>query len=96
VDFIYWKSELGRELRKILLCGPEKKIWPVVTVNLENVQSVTPWLRYFHTGIYGHTKYTRSIDFDDTRNAGFENLSKGIEFCLREKSQWLKFRIPEI
>jgi hypothetical protein len=94
VDLIYWKSELGRELRKILLCGPEKKIWPVVTVNLASVQAVAPWLGYFHTRVYAHTNYKSSVDSDDTQNAGFENLSKGIEFSLREKSQWIKFRIP--
>lgn len=94
VDLIYWKSELGRDLRKILISGPEKKIWPIVTVNVENLQAIAPWLGYFHTRIYGHADCMSSIDSEDTQNAGFENLSKGVEFSLREKSQWIKFRIP--
>ncbi|MBK9925444.1 MAG: hypothetical protein IPP66_09145 [Anaerolineales bacterium] len=94
VDLIYWQSGLGRELRRLLLCGPENKIWPVVTVNLENPQAVAPWLGYFHTKIYGYTNYRSTIDNDGSQDAGFETLSNGVEFSLRENSQWIRFRIP--
>lgn len=95
-DVLYWKPELDRELRKIMLCGPERKVWPVVTVNLESIQAVEAWLGYFHTRIFGHTNGRSSIDSNDTQHAGFGNLSRGIEFSLRENSHWTKFRIPKL
>lgn len=94
VDFIYWKNELGHELRKILISGPEKKIWPIVTVNIENTVTIAPWLGFFHTRIYGHISHISNIKCKDTQNAGFENLSRGVEFSLREEAQWIKFQIP--
>jgi len=93
-DFIYWKSDLCRELRKILLHGPEKKIWPIATVNLESSQDVVSWLEYFHTRILGYTKHINSIEYDCGQDTEFETLSKGTEFRLREGSEWIKFQIP--
>lgn len=95
-DFMYWKQELGPELRKILLYGPEKKVWPVVTVNQARAQAVEPLLGYFHTRIFGHTNGKCRIDSGDTQDSRFEDLSKGIEFSLREKSHWIRFRIPKM
>ena len=95
-DFIYWHSELGREFRKILLHGPAKKIWTIVTLNPESTRNVSTWLECFHTRIFGYTKNTSIIDHDDSYIAGFERLFKGMEFRLKEGSQWLRFWIPRI
>ena len=96
VDFVYWNSGLGRELREALLYGPEKKIWPIVTIDLKSSQRVTSWLEYFHTRIFGYTKRTSGIECDCSQDEIFETLSEGAEFCLKESSKWIKFQIPRI
>lgn len=92
-DFIDWNSGLEQELQRILLYGPSKKIWPVVTVNLEAFQN-EDLLKYFHTRVFGYTKYASAIHEDGYFHPRFENLSKGIEFCVKKNLQWIKFRIP--
>jgi len=93
VDFIFWRSELGRELRQLLLYGPKKKIWPIATISLENSQAVAPWLEYFHTQIFGHTNH---FIHGDSQGVDFDTLYTGVEFTLKEGSQWIRFRIPRI
>lgn len=93
-DLIYWDGMLSRDLQKILLYGPAKNIWPIVTVNLESFQSANAWLKYFRTRVFGYTKRTDVINNDDYCYTGFESLDKDVEYCLKESSQWIKFRIP--
>jgi hypothetical protein len=93
-DFVSWNSGLCRELRKILMYGPAMRIWTVVTLNLENTRNVSAWLEYFHTRVFGYTKNASLIEYDSNYSEEFKTLSKGIEFSLRESSQWIRFWIP--
>lgn len=93
-DFIFWNRGLDQELQKILLYGPAKKVWPVISINLETFQNVD-WLKFFHTRVFGYTKYSRIIIKDDGNcHQGLDSLSKGVEFRVKKNSQWIHFRIP--
>lgn len=91
-DFLCWNSGLSGDLQKILLQGPAGRVWPVVTMNTEHLQNTGHWLQYFHTRVFGYTTHTDAIH--DAPSFGFENLSQGVEFSLKEKSGWIKFQIP--
>lgn len=88
-------SETRQQLRWLLLRGPARRAWPIVTINPCRVPDVHPWTAFFHTRLFG-----RIGDPGDISNlAGgakprLENLAAGSEFMLREGSDWLKFWIP--
>jgi hypothetical protein len=92
-DFLSSNSGLAHGLQHILMYGPAKRIWPFITINLECLHIGQPWLRYFHTRVFGYTEHIDALN-GDYSNAGFENLSRGLEFCMEDTSHWLKFRIP--
>ena len=89
-NFAAWDRQLDHNIQKILLDGPAKRIWPLVTFNPEHNGTAGIWLEYFHTRIYGHT---RNADLSDV---GFETLHKDLEFRLHLNSRWINFRIPRI
>ncbi len=95
-DFVNFNNNMTENLQKIFLYGPAKKVWPVVTINLEDFQNIDGWLRFFQTRVFGYTKHARTIHQSGHPNTGFEILCKGIEFSLIEDSHWIKFRIPRI
>lgn len=94
-DFLSSNGGLTSDLRTLLSCGPAKRIWPFVTVNMENLRSVEPWLKYFSTQIFGYTRCGNAMD-NGCPQAALERLSRGTEFLLKEKRQWVKFRIPRV
>ena len=95
-SFMNLNIGLNQDMKKILLYGPTKNVWPLVTINLENFQNAITWLKFFQTRIFGHTKHTCIIDDAGRHTLGFKILSKGVEFSLKEHSEWIKFQIPRI
>jgi hypothetical protein len=94
-DFSSWDGELMSDLQKILLHGPEKRIWTFATVNMEDIHTPECLLKYFHTRVFGYTRHVGAIDHD-CPYSGLENVSRGTQFCWKEKQRWLTFRIPGI
>jgi hypothetical protein len=92
-DLLSANRGLAHGLQHVLLYGPANRIWPFITVNLECFLYGEPWLKYFHTRVFGYTAHAGAMN-DEYSDAEFENLSRGREFCMKESSQWLKFRIP--
>ena len=90
-QFIHQNHAVHDDIRKILLQGPAKQIWPIVTINSSQYDSL--WLKYFRTRVFGFTRHAEVIDDFTT---GFDSLAKGIEFSLKENARWTKFRIPRI
>jgi hypothetical protein len=90
-------AETRQQLRWLLLRGPARRAWPIVTINPRRVPDVHPWTAFFHTRLFG-----RIGDPGDISNlAGgakprLEGLVAGSEFMLREGSDWLKFWIPSM
>jgi hypothetical protein len=86
-----------QDLRWLLLRGPSRRVWPIITLNPKRAPDVHPWTSFFHTRLFG-----RINDPHDLNNlAGgakprLETLSAGTEFMLREGNDWLKFWIPSV
>jgi hypothetical protein len=92
-DFLFWNGGLANDLQTLLSCGPAKRIWPFITVNMEDLRYAEPWLRRFSTQIFGYTRHANAMDHGCPQ-AGLAGLLRGAEFYLKEKEQWIKFRIP--
>jgi hypothetical protein len=82
-----------QNLRWLLMRGPARRVWPIVTINPNRVENVLPWLDAFHTRILGPQSDKSARRFD-AQSAGLNELQKGSEFAIREGQNWLKFWIP--
>lgn len=49
-DLIHW-STIGPDLETLLLAGPAKQIWPIVTIQPSHCEAAEAWLKYFRTRI---------------------------------------------
>jgi hypothetical protein len=83
-------------LRWLLLRGPSRRVWPLISMNARRSSQVQPWLEAFRTRIFGKVGDDRTTD----RLTGFpgstlKHLQAGLQFALREGNDWLKFWIPE-
>jgi len=84
-------------LRWLLLRGPARRVWPIVTLNPARGESVLPWLELFRTRIFGTIK-DAGLAEPLARSAGgeLESLVKGSQFAMLEGSNWLRFWIPRL
>ena len=85
-----------QNLRWLLLRGPARRVWPIVTINPNRLDALHPWLELFRTRIFGAIKdesATRQLGVGD---ANLHMLNNGSEFALREGDHWLRFWLPSI
>lgn len=90
-------EEARHDLRWLLMRGPSRRVWPIVTINPRRAPDVHPWTSFFHTRLYGHVNDPRDLsDLAGGSKPRLETLTAGKEFMLREGSDWLKFWIPAV
>jgi hypothetical protein len=86
-----------QHLRWLLLRGPKRQIWPIVTLNSAKAAGLQDWLTFFHTRFFGQT-----ADSGDARAITGTSLLKlndlvsGSQFGMREGNNLLKFWVPLI
>jgi hypothetical protein len=83
-------------LRWLLLRGPSRRVWPIITLGSPNIASMDAWLGAFHTRILGKVQDLRLIRKLDAGQADLNTLNTGSEFALREGDRWLRFWIPAL
>jgi hypothetical protein len=84
-------------LRWLLMRGPARHVWPIVSLDPSKCINVQPWLELFRTRIFGtiqNTDLTESII--RSTGGGLESLVKGSQFSVREGTDWLRFWIPRL
>jgi hypothetical protein len=89
--------QIRQHLRWLLLHGPERQIWPVVTVNPGRLSRLLTWLDFFQTRILGHIKRlqtARLLATDPEIDLGA--LLPGQQFGLLNPEGWLKFWLPPV
>lgn len=89
--------EVKDTLRWLLLRGPARRVWPIVSLNPTQSEDILPWLEFFRTRIFGAIKDPRLAE-TVTRSAGgeLESLVTGSQFAMLEGSHWLRFWIPRV
>jgi hypothetical protein len=89
--------ETRQVLRWLLFRGPTRRIWPIVTLDINRVDQVAEWLESFGTIVYGYTKNDRLVkSLTNAQATTFSDLHAGVQFAIKENDQWLKFWLPEI
>jgi FtsK/SpoIIIE family len=94
--------ETVQNLRWLLLRGPARRVWPIVTLNAPRYGQVIAWLQNFRTRVFGRVANARVAEALGGDNAaGLSQLEARIQFSLREKDprsgsvdNWLRFWLP--
>jgi hypothetical protein len=85
-----------QNLRWLLLRGPARRVWPVITVNPNRMENILPWLDAFHTRIYGPIQNSGHVRMLGAESANLSSLNNGTQFSLQEGDHWLRFWIPGV
>ena len=90
-------DDVQQNLRWLLLRGPNRRVWPIVTLNAGRRSQALPWMDAFRTRLFGAVKNLQSAEaILPTRGADLHLLEPGKEFILYENRQWVKFWIPSL
>jgi len=90
-------DSVQEKLRWLLLRGPNRRVWPIITLNAGRCGKVLPWLDAFRTRLLGAVRNTVGAEaIVPTQGAGLHLLEPGSEFVLNENRQWVKFWIPPV
>jgi hypothetical protein len=85
-------QQAEQNLRWLLLRGPSRRVWPIVTLNASRASSLETWLSFFRTRLFGHTNDTSNSQLiAKDSNKAFDNLTAGSQFAMREGNNWLNF-----
>jgi hypothetical protein len=92
-------NEVRQDLSWLLLRGPARRVWPVVTVGSSQAVSseLRPWLNSFRTRLFGHIQNDRESQWlTGSPEVSFAELGAGVQFAMREGNGWLQFWIPKL
>ena len=92
----YMDMDAVQNLRWLLLRGPSRRVWPIITLSTQSIKSMEHWLELFRTRILGNIQDASIIRKLDAEQANLDALSAGSEFALREGDRWLRFWIPTL
>ena len=83
--------------RWLLLRGPSRRVWSLVTLNAERYGHALAWIPMFRTRVFGRIEKSQVAEAvgGDAASA-LDRLEKGIQFALRENGGWLRFWVPGV
>jgi len=84
-----------QNFRWLLLRGPARRVWPIVTLNAPRYGQIISWLQNFRTRIFGRVANGRVAEaLGGNKTSGLDQLEPRIQFSLRENENWLRFWLP--
>jgi hypothetical protein len=87
--------ETVQNFRWLLLRGPARRVWPIVTLNAPRYGQVISWLQSFRTRVFGRVANSRVAEaLGGDQASALSQLEARIQFSLREKENWLRFWLP--
>jgi hypothetical protein len=94
--------ETVQNFRWLLLRGPARRVWPIVTLTAPRYGQVISWLQNFRTRVFGRVANERVAEaLGGDKASALGQLELRIQFCLREKDprnspsdNWLRFWLP--
>jgi hypothetical protein len=88
-------QDVRENLRWLLTNGAAGRVWTIATLNADLASSLPLWVHDFGTRIYGRVGDPDLADRLATMpGANLRTLLSGAQFCIREKSHWLRFWLP--
>jgi hypothetical protein len=90
-------QQTEQNLRWLLLRGPSRRVWPIVTINARHAHNMETWMGFFRTRLFGFTQDSSDSHFiANDPNKIFDGLAAGSQFTMREGNNWLIFWVPAI
>jgi len=98
--------ETVQNFRWLLLRGPARRVWPIVTLNAPRYGQVLAWLQNFRTRVFGRVANARVAEaLGGDKASQLSQLEARIQFSLPEKDprstpqsgsadNWLRFWLP--
>lgn len=94
--------ETIQHFRWLLLRGPARRVWPIITLNAPRYEQVISWLQNFRTRVFGRVANLQVAEaLGGEKASALSQLEAGIQFCMREKDprsnsvdNWLRFWLP--
>ena len=87
--------ETVQKVRWLLLRGPARRVWPIITLNAPRYGQVIAWLQNFRTRIFGRVANALVAEaLGGNKSSALDQLEARIQFSLREKENWLRFWLP--
>jgi hypothetical protein len=84
-----------QHFRWLLLRGPARHVWPLITMSAERYGQVLSWIEIFRTRVFGRIENARLAEaLGADRLAALDQLKAGKQFSLRENGNWLQFNLP--
>ena len=85
-----------QNFRWLLLRGPARRVWPLITMSAERYGQVLAWIEIFRTRIFGRIENRRVAEaLGGDQTSRLDQLEAGKQFSLRENGNWLRFNLPE-
>lgn len=95
LEGLHSDTTLHQSLRWLLLRGPSRRIWPIVTVKATRASAVAQWLPSFRTRLCGYVASDRDLSpLTGDTPITFDELAPGSQFAMREGRNWLPFWLP--
>jgi hypothetical protein len=88
-------AEALNNFRWLLLRGPARRVWSIVTMNAERYGHALAWIPMFRTRLFGRIEkrqIAEAVGGDEA--SALDRLEAGIQFALRENGGWLRFWVP--
>ncbi len=90
-------QQTEQDLRWLLLRGPSRRVWPIITLNANRAKNIETWLGFFRTRLFGHIENIQDSHLiTGNSNHTLNDLTAGSQFTMREGNNWLKFWAPII
>ena len=94
--------ETVQNFRWLLLRGPARRVWPIVTLNAPRYGQVISWLQNFRTRVFGRVANGGVAEaLSSDKASPLSQLEAPIQFSMREKDprsspvdNWLRFWLP--
>lgn len=89
------ESDVVQNFRWLLLRGPSRRVWPIITLSTERYEQVLSWLQNFRTRIFGRISDERvAMVLGGDKTSALDQLEARIQFSLPENGNWLRFWLP--
>lgn len=87
--------ETLQNFRWLLLRGPARRVWPIITLNADRYGQVLAWIEIFRTRVFGRITNRRAAEaLGGDKASAVDQLGAKVQFTLRENGGWLRFWLP--
>lgn len=88
-------QQVEQNLRWLLMRGPSRRVWPIVTLNATRITHMQAWMDFFHTRLFGRVENLEESTFiTGNSKHTLTHLIAGSQFALREGNELLNFWNP--